>query len=295
MSHIMVFHFLHYVSLFVLLVMLRSARRTFFHSAPPVGRRTLKRLKQQAPQILLRRENRDAEAQAFTMHLFSWMQHDLFFWRTVYCYYSGMYSTTWTGWLTAAWIISPSLRFHASTLFECQLMSVYLNCVMSEGRLVQSFVGCVLAMECPWFPPECDRCGQQHSSEECPHFPLPRSLDRDAWMHFGNVPEVSVDDGNNIVLRGATVLAQPADGHCLFHSLSSALQTFGIRVSGLTLRCEICAFLIAQADATYGDSNTWKQWILHEAETTVEKYCASMRHRSDRGGNLTSAYGSYLL
>ena len=167
------FFSLHYVALFAFILMLRQTRRFFFHRSPPVGRRTLKRLQQQAPQVLIRSGKGAAEASAFIHGIGSWMQHHKYILRTCYCYYAGLCTTTWTSWLAAAYVLSPTIKQHATTLFECQLLSAYFNCLMAEGKLMQSVWGCILAIECPWFPPFCDRCGQDHPTEQCSHFRLP--------------------------------------------------------------------------------------------------------------------------
>ena len=94
-------------------------------------------------------------------------------------------------------------------------------------------------------------------------------------MHYNNPPEASAEDGNNVIQRNATVVRQPGDGHCLFHSLGAGLQSFGAGVLGTKLRRDISHFLIANADQTYGGANTWRQWIHHEAGSTLDTHCNS--------------------
>ena len=140
----------------------------------------------------------------------------------------------------------------------------------------------------PWFPPTCNRCDGDHASSQCPHFLADRDADEDAWLHYGNVPEASQADGNNIFLRDATVLRQPGDGHCLFHSLGAGLQDFGETISGESLRRDITQFLFTHADESYG-GNTWTQWIHKDSQMSVGDYCALMLGTRHWGGNLEIA------
>ena len=137
----MAFMTLHYAALFMLVFMMRHARRYWFHSSPPVGRRTLKRMRLQTPHVLGRLQRRCAETNA-AIHCFSsWMQSRMSFFSISYGYYSGMCSTTWTGWFVAAVCVSDSsLRPHASTYLGCQHMSFYLHCLMAEISNFMSFL-----------------------------------------------------------------------------------------------------------------------------------------------------------
>ena len=294
MTETVAFVVLHHVALFVFVFMFRHARRRFFRCQPPLGRRTLKRLKQQAPQVLARALRKCAEMQSGLDGFCSWMYRHRFYLRIGYAYYSGVCSTTWKGWLSAAFVLAPFLQRHAPTLLECQLLSVCSNCEMAEGRLVQSFFGCVLAVGCPWFPPSCSRCGGNHSDEQCPHYSAPKDTHNDAWMHYDNPPAASPDAGNNLVLRGARICKQPGDGHCLFHSLGIGLQVHGKGMSAISLRQEICDFFCTHANEVYGESNTWRQWIEKEAGVGVTSYCSRMRASNDWGGNLEIAACSVL-
>ena len=148
------------------------------------------------------------------------------FFAACYPYYSGMCSNSYTAWFAAAYCVIPH-RFHAATLFRCRLFSMYLNCVMAEGRVVQSVVGCVLAIARPRFPPRCGRCDGPHCTEQCPHYAETRPDHPDACMHHGNAPPEALADGNDMILRDAVVVRQPGDGACLFHSLGAGLEAFG--------------------------------------------------------------------
>ena len=137
---------------------LMNQARRFFRRPAPIGKRTYRRLARQSPQVLIRVRKTQADSERYASYLCYWIQRNMSFLATCYPYYSGMCCTSNIAWLAAACYVTPS-RFHETTLVRCQLFSMYVNCVMAEGRIVQSVVGCVLAIASPRYPPKCGRCG----------------------------------------------------------------------------------------------------------------------------------------
>ena len=95
----------------------------------------------------------------------------------------------------------------------------------------------------------CDKLG--HVASSCQYFPFARSEHADAWTHLDQPPVREADDGNCVVLRGASVLRQSKDGHCLFHSLAEGVSGVGEEVSGEALRVELVEWLRGQREATH--------------------------------------------
>ena len=171
-----------------------------------------------------------------------------------YCFYSSTCSSSCISWFAASTCLAlHAIAWHASTQLQCRSISFFFALLMLQSPDVESIVICVLIVLQPWFPPRCDRCDGNHLAAQCPHFPLARPIDiEDSWTHYNNAPAPSPDDGNNICLRGAKVLRQPGDGHCLFHSLGTGLQKFGYSIGGETLRRDIMHLLITHATDAYG-------------------------------------------
>ena len=168
-------------------------------------------------------------------------------------------------------------RFHMFTLGACRCLSFVCAFAVS-GNVVLGFLAFLL----PSFG-LCQKCDGDHSTSHCPHFARARETDQDAWTHFGNVPALAPEDGNNVFLRGATVLRQPGDGHCLFHSLGTGLQQFGQKMVATILRRETCHFLRTHAEEMYGDSNnTWTTWVQKDSGYSVNAYCREILGDTER-------------
>jgi hypothetical protein len=85
----------------------------------------------------------------------------------------------------------------------------------------------------------CDKCDGKHLTEDCPHYKKKREAHPDAQKSFykklggsSTLPYAT--------LARATVMRQPGDGSCLFHSISYGL---GSRYNARSIRQEICAFI----------------------------------------------------
>ena len=115
-----------------------------------------------------------------------------------------------------------------------------------------------------------------------------RSGHADAWTHLDQPPVREPDDGNAVVIRGASVLRQPTDGHCLFHSLAEGVGAAGEEASGQALRVELVEWLRGHKVATHNGS-TFAEWIFRDCGMTVETYCATMLRTRRWGGGIEIA------
>merc|ERR550537_938207 len=71
----------------------------------------------------------------------------------------------------------------------------------------------------------CDKCDGNHATDKCPHFRKEREKHISAWENYGKKGVVA---GNQEVTYGpheCTVVNQPGDGSCLYHSLTYGLGT----------------------------------------------------------------------
>eukprot|EP00927_Polykrikos_kofoidii_P073417 TRINITY_DN6945_c0_g3_i1.p1 TRINITY_DN6945_c0_g3~~TRINITY_DN6945_c0_g3_i1.p1 ORF type:complete len:513 (+),score=85.14 TRINITY_DN6945_c0_g3_i1:120-1658(+) len=126
----------------------------------------------------------------------------------------------------------------------------------------------------------CDKCDGPHDSSKCPHFKKPREKHADAWTGYGkSKSSKDVGDGAPIV-RNAKVFQQPADGSCLFHSLSFGLSD---RSTAPSLRRDICNYIAKNPDMTIADT-ALKEWIRYDSGGTVQSYADRMRGDTWGGG-----------
>ena len=98
----------------------------------------------------------------------------------------------------------------------------------------------------------------------------------------------SDQDGHRYVLRNATVLPQPGDGHCLFHTLAAGLQAFGVQLAGLALRREL-AFWLRRHAMEIVAGTTFQEWIAHDSDVSVDAYCTQMCCTRTWGGGIELA------
>jgi hypothetical protein len=75
------------------------------------------------------------------------------------------------------------------------------------------------------------------------------------------------------IVKNARVVTQPADGSCLFHSLSYGLGDH--RTNASALRRDICSFIAKNPDLTISDTSI-KDWVQYDSNTTVASYAAKM-------------------
>mmetsp|Transcript_134061 Transcript_134061/g.245908 ORF Transcript_134061/g.245908 Transcript_134061/m.245908 type:complete len:543 (-) Transcript_134061:34-1662(-) len=126
----------------------------------------------------------------------------------------------------------------------------------------------------------CDRCDGPHETDKCPHFTKPREKHADAWSSYGKASRG--DRGNEpvTVVRNARVVTQPADGSCLFHSLSYGLSD---RSTASSLRREICGYIERNPDDIIADTSL-RDWIRYDSGGTVNTYASRMSGGTWGGG-----------
>ena len=155
----------------------------------------------------------------------------------------------------------------------------------------------------------CDKCDGPHATDCCPHFKKAREKHRDAWESYTPPnPEASGGDGASVasvatkakrlaeeaaaaaarMLRGATVVKQPGDGACLFHSLAyGARQLLGgpdVELSTAEgVRARVLRFLESHpAEECAGVP--LRDWVLWESNLEPVAYCNRMRQPGAWGG-----------
>ena len=155
----------------------------------------------------------------------------------------------------------------------------------------------------------CDKCDGPHATDCCPHFKKAREKHRDAWESYTPPnPEASGGDGASgasaatkakrlaeeaaaaaaRMLRGATVVKQPGDGSCLFHSLAyGARQLLGgpdVELSTAEgVRARVLRFLESHpAEECAGVP--LRDWVLWESNLEPVAYCNRMRQPGAWGG-----------
>lgn len=128
--------------------------------------------------------------------------------------------------------------------------------------------------------PVCDKCDGPHETDNCPHFKRPREKHADAWTSYGKAK--SGADSKEIVhvVRNARVVPQPADGSCLFHSLSYGLSD---RSTASSLRREICRYVESNPETIIADT-LLKDWIKYDSGGTVQSYAKRMEGGTWGGG-----------
>lgn len=130
--------------------------------------------------------------------------------------------------------------------------------------------------------PCCDKCDGPHETDKCPHFKKVRDDHPDAWSSYGKVKASTSRPGEGApTVRNAKVMAQPADGSCLFHSLS-----YGLRDSSTasTLRRDICGYIVKNPDVKIADTAI-KDWIAYDSNNdSVQSYANRMLSGTWGGG-----------
>lgn len=129
----------------------------------------------------------------------------------------------------------------------------------------------------------CDRCDGPHDTDSCPHFRKPREKHVDAWSNLGKGTTHKNGEAEKpiILKRGrGTVIRQPGDGSCLFHSLNHGLGGG----SASTLRREICGYIAENPDAQIADTSL-REWVEYDSGSAdVKGYAAKMSSGSWGGG-----------
>ncbi len=137
----------------------------------------------------------------------------------------------------------------------------------------------------------CDKCDGPHATDACPHFRKARDNHKDAWDGY-NQPVCSAAETEGSLaaqqlLRGATVVAQPGDGSCLFHSLSYGTRALGGASAELSTadsaRETVARFIEMHPDAECAGSPL-KDWIEWDSGMDPAAYCQRMRRPGEWGG-----------
>jgi len=125
---------------------------------------------------------------------------------------------------------------------------------------------------------KCDKCDGPHETLDCPHFRKARSKHKDAWSEYGrskSCPAGPLDESDEAspILRNATVVKQPGDGSCLFHSLSYGLQD---NSTAKELRKEISGYLAKHPNLKISDTSL-KDWIKYDTGGGLKYYITRMK------------------
>jgi hypothetical protein len=163
-------------------------------------------------------------------------------------------------------------------------------------------------METPAVCGPCDKCDGPHATDCCPHFKKAREKHRDAWESY-TPPNLEASNGDGAIvatkakrlveeaaaaaarmLRGATVVKQPGDGSCLFHSLAYGarqLPVLGVADVELStaegVRARVLRFLESHpAEECAGVP--LRDWVLWESKLEPVAYCSRMRQPGAWGG-----------
>ncbi|GMI57503.1 hypothetical protein ScalyP_jg11518 [Parmales sp. scaly parma] len=137
----------------------------------------------------------------------------------------------------------------------------------------------------------CDKCDGDHGTDHCPHYKnKKRDKHKDAWDKYGkkgggsdsNAAE-SISPAERI-LCNPSVVKQPGDGSCLFHSMS-----FGIQNSNHSqLRATIAGFILNNPSCEIGGTPI-KDWVLWDCGLGVKDYSDSMKAGNKWGGAIEIA------
>mmetsp|Transcript_9294 Transcript_9294/g.22862 ORF Transcript_9294/g.22862 Transcript_9294/m.22862 type:complete len:431 (-) Transcript_9294:60-1352(-) len=135
----------------------------------------------------------------------------------------------------------------------------------------------------------CDRCNGNHLTEHCPIYRKPRPKHKDAWVNKGKKPARMGSSGGNVTTRSASVVRQPGDGNCLFHSLAYGLGTTNAR----NLRSQICRFIYNNPKLDIG-GNTIEEWVDYDRGCGVGRYANHMNSNGIWGGGIEIAACAHM-
>jgi hypothetical protein len=153
----------------------------------------------------------------------------------------------------------------------------------------------------------CDKCDGTHHESVCPHFKnKQRSSHRDAVDMYnknkkskaargggGCVDDDEEDDDDEPVIvssRQVSVVSQPGDGNCLFHSMAHGLRSAraGRETSASSLRMELEDYMASHPHEEISDTPI-SDYILWDSQTSVKAYTGRMRSGNDWGGAIEIA------
>ena len=129
--------------------------------------------------------------------------------------------------------------------------------------------------------PPCDRCDGNHRTANCPYFKGGRDNHEDATDGIGK-GGVAAEDAPPVIVQ-ASVVSQPGDGSCLFHSLG-----YFLKCSHQQLRTLVATFIEGNPDANIAGSPL-RKWVLWDSGIDVRSYANRMRTAGSWGGALEMA------
>uniref|UniRef100_A0A7S2ASN9 Ubiquitin thioesterase OTU n=1 Tax=Octactis speculum TaxID=3111310 RepID=A0A7S2ASN9_9STRA len=136
----------------------------------------------------------------------------------------------------------------------------------------------------------CQKCDGVHASNACPHYRKPRENHPDSNRQ--GCKSSLGGSGGRVVVSG-TVVRQPGDGSCLFHSLSFGLKRLGLEAeSANSLRRSISSFVASKPSLLISDTPL-KEWVRWDAGCSIKTYTARMS-RAGWGGGIEMAACSRL-
>ena len=134
---------------------------------------------------------------------------------------------------------------------------------------------------------ECDACGGDHATKECPHFRKPRGAHTDAQPPAAEQRAPPSTRHGKVVVKGV-VKPQPADGSCLYHALCHGCMRYGIKgLSAAALRRKLASWTVANKDKSY-NGQTIATWLKWEAGVEPRRY-AALQSRRGWGGAIEIA------
>jgi len=136
---------------------------------------------------------------------------------------------------------------------------------------------------------KCDKCDGPHPTDRCPNFKKVRENHKDAWANYGKEhPGRMGSSGGNFVLRGASVIRQPGDGSCLFHSLCYGLKALGTHENASQLRNDLAHFIRRNPKQEIA-GDTLEEWVSWDSNSTVNAYTQRMAAGRAWGGGIEIA------
>ena len=133
---------------------------------------------------------------------------------------------------------------------------------------------------------KCDRCDEPHSSSECPAFGLGRHDHPDAQpLPHGDRPQIT--PASPLIEAAGTLIKQPGDGSCLYHSLICGEKKLGRRSCGsLNLREQLAAWIKRNGSVRF-NGKTVEEWLQAEMGSTMSsKEYARRQSQGGWGGSM---------
>eukprot|EP00294_Goniomonas_avonlea_P004344 CAMPEP_0114552650 /NCGR_PEP_ID=MMETSP0114-20121206/7236_1 /TAXON_ID=31324 /ORGANISM="Goniomonas sp, Strain m" /LENGTH=277 /DNA_ID=CAMNT_0001737537 /DNA_START=55 /DNA_END=888 /DNA_ORIENTATION=+ len=125
----------------------------------------------------------------------------------------------------------------------------------------------------------CDRCDGPHLTESCPIYKKPREDHPDAWRNLGRKKPLEMGKGGGNVRVSGSVVRQPGDGSCLFHSMA-----YGIGgTSAHSLRREIANFIERNPNLEVA-GDALSDWVKWDTGSSVASYARRMAGGAWGGG-----------